>query len=192
VLKKKECPVTSTIQILLVDDEVRFLNTLADRLRIRKFKVVTATDGFDALKKARDFQLDLALIDLKMPGMDGEELLQQLKKEHPLVEVVILTGHGSESSRETCQTAGSFSYLQKPCETQELVAVLREAFEKRMMRRLDIDRKHLDHLIQTAVGESSFQAILRLKEMENMLLERRAAGGTETDDDEGSTSSRID
>ena len=137
----------TTIQILLVDDEVRFLNTLAGRLKIRDFEVVTATNGFDALTKARGYQLDLALVDLKMPGMDGEELLQRLKKEHPLMEVIILTAHGSEYSKEICEEAGSFSYLQKPCETEALITVLRKAFEKRMMRRLSLEREQLDLLI---------------------------------------------
>ena len=181
---------TQTIQILLVDDEVRFLNTLAERLQIRDFEVVTATNGFDALEKARGFQLDLALIDLKMPGMDGEALLKELKKEHPLVEVIILTGHGSERSKEACKAAGSFSYLQKPCETRELVAVLREAFERRMLRRLKMERRHLDLLIQRSVGESSFQAIIRLKEIEEKLLERRSKGEIDLDDEDGS--SRVD
>ena len=164
---------TTTIQILMVDDEVRFLNTLAGRLKIRNFEVVTATNGFDALEKARGYQLDIALIDLKMPGMDGEELLGRLKQEHPLMEVIVLTGHGSELSKKNCEEVGSYSYLHKPCETEDLVAVLRGAFEKRMMRRLNLERDELEFLIQRLVGESSFLAILQLKELEEKLLKRQ-------------------
>ena len=102
---------STRIQILLVDDEVRFLQTLAERLTIRDFDVVTATNGFEALEKARGYTLDLAIVDLKMPGMDGEELLVKLKQEHPLVEVVILTGHGSAASMKRCEKVGSYSYL---------------------------------------------------------------------------------
>ena len=99
------------IQILVVDDEVRFLKTIAQRLSLRQFDVVTATNGYDAIDMARDRNLDLALVDLKMPGMDGEELLRKLKTEHPFMEVVILTGHGSTDSERTCEEAGSYSYL---------------------------------------------------------------------------------
>ena len=158
------------VQILIVDDEPRFLDTLAQRLRIRDFRVIASTNGLDALKQARGHQLDLALIDLKMPWMDGEELLSRLKKEHPLMEVIILTGHGSEESRETCRAVGAFSYLHKPCETQELVAVLRAAFERRMTRRLEMKHSTLQRLVQRTAGESSFQAILRLKALEEELL----------------------
>ena len=163
----------TTIEILLVDDETRFLETLAGRLSLRGFNVFTATSGTEALEKARGSSLDLALVDLKMPGMDGEELLRKLKREHPLMEVVILTGHGSMRSRERCEDAGSYEYLQKPCETGELVAVLRAAFEKRMLRRLKICRDELVRLMDTTAGEASFQAILRLKDLEEELLRRK-------------------
>ena len=163
----------TTIEILLVDDETRFLETLAGRLSLRGFHVITATNGMEALEKARGAGLDLALVDLKMPGMDGEVLLQKLKKEHPLMEVVILTGHGSADSRERCEDAGSYEYLQKPCETGELIAVLRAAFEKRMLRRLKICRDELVRLMDSSVGEASFQAILRLKDLEEELLRKK-------------------
>lgn len=163
----------TTIEILLVDDEIRFLTTLAERLSLRNFKVITATNGMEALEKARGSSLDLAIVDLKMPGMDGEDLLRKLKKEHPLMEVVILTGHGSAASKERCEDAGSYEYLQKPCETTELVTVLRAAFEKRMLRRLEICREELERLMALSVGEASFQAIIRLKELEEELLRKK-------------------
>ena len=165
---------SAQIQILLVDDEVRFLQTLAERLTIRDFDVVTATNGFQALEKARGYNLDLAIVDLKMPGMDGEELLAKLKQEHPLMEVVILTGHGSAASKQRCQEVGSYSYLGKPCEMAELVGVLREAFEKRMMRRLDLEREQLELLVQQCAGEHSLKAILRLKEIEEEMLRKKS------------------
>lgn len=167
---------STRIHILIVDDEVRFLTTLADRLSIRNFDVITATNGEDALEKARGQGLDLALVDLKMPGMDGEELLTRLKEEHPLMEVVILTGHGSAASQTRCEDAGSYCYLHKPCEMEELIAVLREAFEKRVMKRLKIDRDGLKSLVEQLAGESSLGAILRLKEIEAEMLRLRELG----------------
>lgn len=159
------------IKILTVDDEVRFLEALAQSLSVRYFDVLTATNGYQALEMARGHCLDLALVDLKMPGMDGEELLARLKEEHPYVEVVILTGHGSADSEARCHEIGSYCYLQKPCKTHELVEVLREAFQKRVTRRLKIEREELATMIQGAAGESALKAILRLKEIEEELLE---------------------
>ncbi len=119
------------IRLIVVDDEVRFLRTLTQRLSLRDFDVTSATSGQEAVQKARSQQFDLALVDLKMPGMTGEELLQVLKKEHPFIEVVILTGHGSIESAVQCTSAGSYNYLQKPCETNELMEVLKNAFQSR-------------------------------------------------------------
>lgn len=161
---------TAPIQILIVDDEVRFLQTLARRLTIRDFDVVTATSGPEALDKAQGHALDLAIVDLKMPGMDGEELLVRLKRDHPLVEVIILTGHGSWASKSTCHEAGSYSYLHKPCETEELIEVLREAFQRRVLRRLEMEHDQLERLLQQSVGETSLRVLLRLKDIEERML----------------------
>ena len=164
------------IQILVVDDEVRFLKTIAQRLSLRQFDVITATNGYDALDTARGRSLDLALVDLKMPGMDGEELLRKLKEEHPLMEVVILTGHGSTTSEQTCEEAGSYSYLHKPCETDALIAVLREAFEKRVMRRLKIARDKLDKLVEQSTRKSPLEVLRLLKDVEEEVLAQERLG----------------
>ena len=181
----------TTIRIILVDDEIRFRDTLADRLRLRNFEVMTASDGFDALTKVSAFQPDLALVDLKMPGMDGETLLRELKSAYPLTEVVILTGHGSALSEETCTEAGAYSYLHKPCGTPELAAVLLEAFERRVLRRLGMERDRLEQLIQRTAGESSFHAIIQLKKLEEQILKRQQ-GRDGVHPDDNTASVRID
>jgi len=124
------------IQLLIVDDEVRFLQTLKERLQLRGFDVTAVTNGTLAIEAARNTRFDLALLDLKMPGMNGEEVLRILKEEHPLMEVIILTGHGSVESAVDCTKAGSHSYLQKPCETEELLEMLKDAYHKRVQRKL--------------------------------------------------------
>ncbi len=154
------------IKLLIVDDEVRFLETLSKRLSIRDFDVTPVTNGTEALETARKQRFDLALVDLKMPGMTGEQLLDALKTEHPDIEVVILTGHGSIDSAVHCTQAGSYSYLQKPCETEELLSVLRDAYSKRVQRRLEIDTARMEELLNTAVGESPLAVLRRLKEMD--------------------------
>ena len=154
------------IKLLIVDDEVRFLETLSKRLSIRDFDVTPVTNGTEALETARKQRFDLALVDLKMPGMTGEQLLEALKTEHPDIEVVILTGHGSIDSAVHCTQAGSYSYLQKPCETEELLSVLRDAYSKRVQRRLEIDTARMEEMLNMAVGESPLAVLRRLKEMD--------------------------
>jgi DNA-binding NtrC family response regulator len=163
----------SPIQILIVDDEIRYLETLAQRLDLRGFSVITAAGGHEALDRARGCEVDIALIDLQMPRMHGEELLGRLKEEHPLMEVVILTGHGSAASRDRCDEAGSYCYLDKPCETDQLVEVLRQAYEKRVLKRLDIERAELQRLLRASAGESSLHVILRMRELEEEILRRQ-------------------
>ncbi len=122
-------------KILIVDDEFRFLHTLSKRLSFRDYDVTPVTSGQQAIQYARDTEFDLAIVDLKMPGMPGEEVLDKLKAEHPSMEVVILTGHGSFQSAIKCVRSGSVYYLQKPCVIEELLTVLENAYEKRIKRK---------------------------------------------------------
>ena len=154
------------IQLLIVDDEVRFLQTLKERLELRGFDVTAVTNGTLAIEAARNNRFDLALLDLKMPGMDGEEVLRVLKDEHPLMEVIILTGHGSVESAVDCTKAGSHSYLQKPCETEELLEMLKDAYHKRVQRKLAVNKVKVDELLRIATGESPLGILRRLRELE--------------------------
>lgn len=155
------------IKLLIVDDEVRFLETLSKRLSIRDFDVTPVSNGAEAIKLAREKYFDLALLDLKMPGMTGEQVLEVLKVENPDIEVVILTGHGSIDSAVQCTQAGSYSYLQKPCETDELLSVLRDAYSKRVQRRLELDTAKMEEMLSAAVNESPLAVLRRLKELDD-------------------------
>jgi len=155
------------IKLLVVDDEERFLNTLARRLSLRDFEVETFTSGQAAVEAAREGAFELALVDLKMPGMTGEEVLETLKREHPFIEVVILTGHGTIESAVQCTQAGSYSYLQKPCETDELLEVLKDAFGRRLHRKLKVNQEKLDRLASIAMGESPLGILKKLKALED-------------------------
>lgn len=154
------------IKLLVVDDEVRFLNTLTQRLSLRDFDVTPVTSGQEAVERAGEEEFDLALVDLKMPGMTGEVVLERLKERHPFIEVVILTGHGSIDSAVHCTQAGSYSYLQKPCETDELLEVLKEAYRKRMERLLEHDQEKMRELQRIATGESPLAILKRLKDLD--------------------------
>lgn len=154
------------IKLLIVDDEERFLNTLAQRLGLRDFDVTPVSDGAKALEIARSTPFDLALVDLRMPGMPGEEVLKALKEEHPFIEVVILTGHGSVDSAVECTQSGSYSYLQKPCETNELMEVLKNAYQRRVQRKLALEEAKIQELANFAVGESPLAILRKLRELE--------------------------
>lgn len=154
------------IKLLIVDDEDRFLQTLSKRLSMRDFDVTAVSEGTKAIELAREERFDLALVDLKMPGMSGEQVLEALKQEHPDIEVVILTGHGSIDSAVRCTQGGSYSYLQKPCETDELLNVLREAYTKRVQRRLELDEARMEEMLAAAVNESPLAVLRRLKEID--------------------------
>ena len=108
------------IKLLIVDDEAKFLDSIARRLEMRGFDVTKAANGQAALEAAQSAKFDLALLDLKMPGLDGKQVLELLKKAHKYLEVVILTGHGSIESAVECTKLGAFDYLPKPYELDKL------------------------------------------------------------------------
>ncbi len=155
------------IKLLIVDDEVQFLNALAQRLEIRGFHVTKATNGAEALQAARSDRFDLALLDLKMPGLDGKEVLQLLKKEHKHLEVIILTGHGSLDSAVECTKLGAFGYLPKPYELENLIKVLKEAYEERLKKKFQLDQGKMEEIMKIATGDSPLGIMRRLRELDD-------------------------
>jgi DNA-binding NtrC family response regulator len=155
------------IKLLIVDDEEGFLKAIARRLEMRGFIVSKATRGADALEIARKERFDLALVDLKMPGMNGQELLEILKEEHSYIEVIILTGHGSLESAVECTKMGAFGYLPKPYEIVKLLATLRDAYETRMKKKFAADEKRIKMIEQAALYESPLGILRRLREIDD-------------------------
>jgi DNA-binding response OmpR family regulator len=129
-MNEKEKP-TDSIRILLVDDEVGFVNTLAKRLRKRGLDVVTALSGSDGIQEVRKQDFDVAVVDLKMEDMDGIEVLKVFRKMDPRMAVIMLTGHGSDQAAKEGIDFGAFDYLTKPCELEELLERIREACNRR-------------------------------------------------------------
>jgi two-component system, OmpR family, response regulator CpxR len=117
-------------KLLLVDDEREFVQTLSERLLLREMGSAVAYDGESALNLIREDEPEVMILDLKMPGIDGIEVLRRVKQTNPTVEVIILTGHGSEVDRETCMGLGAFAYLQKPVDIELLSDTLKKANEK--------------------------------------------------------------
>jgi DNA-binding NtrC family response regulator len=154
------------INILIVDDEERFLESIKKRLEVRDFNVIAVNRGEKAIEAARTHPIDVALVDLKMPGMNGEETLALLKDEHKGMEVVILTGHGSTESAVECTKRGAYFYLQKPCELERLLAVLIDAYKKRVMNKLKIKQERMDTLLSMADSSSPLSILRRIKELD--------------------------
>jgi CheY-like chemotaxis protein len=117
-------------KVLLVDDEREFVQTLSERLLMREIGSAVVYDGQEALSLVAEDEPEVVVLDLKMPGIDGIEVLRRLKRDHPAVEVIILTGHGSAKDRQTCLELGAFAYLEKPVDIDELSATMRAANEK--------------------------------------------------------------
>lgn len=155
------------ISLLIVDDEVPFLEAIARRLRMRDFDVVTAANGPAALEAARRQLFDLALLDLKMPGMNGREVLEALREQHHFLEVIILTGHGSLDSAVECTKLGAFKYLPKPYELDRLIEVLKEAYQHRLENKFQHDHARLGQLMEMAVGQSPLAILRRLRELDD-------------------------
>ncbi|MGA7874745.1 MAG: response regulator [Desulfoferrobacter sp.] len=115
-------------KVLLVDDEEEFAFALAERLQMRGLDTKIVHNGEQALFMVQDYVPEVVLLDLKMPGMDGLEVLRRVKKTHPQVQVVILTGHGSQKDAEIARRLGAFAYLQKPADISEIVDTLKRAY----------------------------------------------------------------
>ena len=158
---------SNKIKLLIVDDEVKFLASIAQRLEMRSFEVMTATNGQEAIAKAHLEKFDLALLDLKMPGLDGKQVLEVLKREHKFLEVIILTGHGSYESAVECTRIGAFGYLPKPYELEKLLEVLRSAYEARMKKKFESDVKKMEKLMHIATGSSPLGILQEMKKLDN-------------------------
>jgi len=117
-------------RFLLVDDEKEYIQTLSDRLQTRDLNSAVAYDGEEALSHIEKNEPDVMVLDLKMPGVDGMEVLRKVKKERPHVEVIILTGHGSEQDKISAMELGAFAYLEKPVDIEILTETMKKAYAK--------------------------------------------------------------
>lgn len=121
---------TPLAKVLLVDDELEFVQTLAERLMLRDIRSSVAHDGETALQLVDEEPPGVMVLDLNMPDIDGIEVLKRVKTTRPEIEVIILTGHGSETDRVLCLKMGAFAYLQKPVGIELLSKTLADADAK--------------------------------------------------------------
>ena len=134
-------------KLLLIDDETAFLDAMARRLQKRDFDILTATSGMEAMEVLSNDseKIEVVILDVKMPGMDGIETLAEIKRKYPLIEVVMLTGHATVSSAIDGMKQGAFDYLMKPCDMDVLLEKVNDAAAKK--------RRHEEKIIEARMRE---------------------------------------
>ena len=125
------------IKLMLVDDEERFLYTTRKLLARKGYDLQTASSGMEALEKLKTLHIQVVILDVKMPGMDGVETLKAIKRRFPPVEVIMLTGHGTVESAVDGLKSGAIDYLMKPADINDLIRKAEDAFA----RRRDLEEK---------------------------------------------------
>jgi len=154
------------INLLLVDDEDALLHSIQRRLQLRDFNVIAVNRGEKALEVARHQPLDLAILDLKMPGMSGKDVLIALKRDYPWLEVIILTGHGSFDPENEKDFGKAYTYLSKPCDLDTLLKTLVAAYKKTVMTRRRITPAELASRLQEVNATSPREILKKLKELD--------------------------
>ena len=155
-------------KVLLVDDEEDFVKSLSERLEMRDLESNVALNGKQALASMKADEPGVMVLDLKMPGMDGMEVLRRVREAYPNVQVIILTGHGPDKEEEEAQRLGAYAYLQKPVEMDRLVDTLRKAHKK---------FKSIKHGLDTALMAASMAQAGEVETARKMMKE-------ETEDEE--------
>ena len=131
------------VRLLLVDDEEDLVDFLSQRLVKRGFVVETATSGERAVDLARERTFDVAVVDLKLPDMDGIAVIRELKRLQPFVETIMLTGHGSAETALEAGKLQTYRYLLTPCDFEQLIEKIGSAME---IRRAALRARYLEEL----------------------------------------------
>ncbi len=126
--------------ILIVDDEPSILQSLSGLLSDEGFEVMTASNGYGALKIIDAESPELVLLDIWMPGIDGIETLKEIKKENPLIQVIIITGHGTIETAVKSTKLGAFDFIEKPLSIDKVIVTINNALN---FRRLEEENKYL-------------------------------------------------
>ena len=177
-MKKKK------LKVLLVDDEKEFVDSLSERLELRNLEADIAYDGEQALEAIKEGKHDVMVLDLRMPGIDGIEVLRRVKKSNPDIQVVVLTGHGTEKDEEQARKLGAFAYLKKPVEIDHLIGALKK--EKMKVLLVDDEKEFVDSLserlelrnLEADIAYDGEQALKAIKKGKHdvMVLDLRMPG----------------
>ena len=115
------------LRLMFVDDEEELVSALVERLELRGIEAIGVTSGDAALEYLREADFDVVVIDVKMPGIGGLELLRTISRRYPDVKVILMTGHGSAEDSEIGHRLGAVAYLQKPVDLEDLLATIEQA-----------------------------------------------------------------
>jgi DNA-binding NtrC family response regulator len=138
----------ATISVLLVDDEAEFLEYLKSRLESRGLTVFSAASGLDALQTMGRHRIDVVVLDVRMPGIGGLEVLRKTKQKHPLAEVIMLSGHATVESAIDGLKLGAFDYVTKPCDISDLLEKINAAFARKEATEEKIRKAKVDKIIR--------------------------------------------
>ena len=155
------------IKLLMVDDEVKFLESISKRLELKNFDVTTASNGQEAIASAEKGLFDVAVVDFKMPGMDGAQVLKTLKANHKYLEIIMLTGHATVDSAVECTKLGAFKYLEKPYDFDKLVEVITEAYQERLKKKFEHNQKRIEEIQKLSFGSSPLGLLRALARLDN-------------------------
>lgn len=151
------------LELLFVDDEEDFVSYMTKRLERHDFKVYAYTNPSQAFQETEGKRFDVALLDLKMPEMNGDELLDKLKHRDPKMEIIILTGHGSIESAFRSAQGGAYEYLLKPCDFDGLVTTINNAYAKRIRMLSQEKATQIDDLMKSSVGMRPLELLKRIR-----------------------------
>ena len=155
------------IKLLFVDDEIRFLESISKRLELKNFDVTSATTGQEAIESAENGLFDVAVVDFQMPGMDGAQVLKTLKEKHRYLEIIMLTGHATIDSAVECTKLGAFKYLEKPYDFENLVEVIKQAYEARLKKKFEHNQKRIEEIQRLSLRESPFGLLKALARLDD-------------------------
>ena len=155
------------IKLLLVDDEIDFLQAITERLALKDFDVIAASTGSEAFAVAENDLFDVAVVDFQMPGMDGTQVLKVLKDRHQYLEIIMLTGHATIDSAVECTKLGAFKYLEKPYDFEKLIEIIKEAYEERLKKKFEHNKKHMEEIQKLSLRESPLGLLRALAHLDD-------------------------
>ena len=155
------------INLLMVDDEVKFLESISKRLALKNFDVTTAVSGKEAIESAEKGFFDVAVVDFQMPGMDGTQVLRTLKEKHKYLEIIMLTGHATVDSAVECTKLGAFKYLEKPYDFENLVETIKEAYEARLKKKFEHNKKRMEEIQKLSLRQSPLGILKALAKLDD-------------------------
>ena len=156
----------SDIKVLLIDDEQTLLEYLSKRLLREGFTVKATFSGEEAVEVATNDNFDVAVVDLKMPGIDGVETQKRLHEIQPFLQCIVLTGHGSVETALESGQEDAFQYLLKPIDYEVLVKTIKDAYEKKLESQNVKFREHVEEIYRSGLGAKGIRkAINKLRKI---------------------------